>query len=200
MMKFRLPVGSGLLSAAAGIAILMAGAGVGTAGAQKLPTATAPGASITLGGTYSEFEAKYPQLRVGGAGGYIDLNIRRSFGLEGEGRWLQQGEISGSRQTTLLIGPRYEAHLWRLSAYLKGLIGNGNLKFPYGYGYGNYLVAAGGVGLDFNVSDNVKVRVFDVEYQDWPKFSLGTISPYGVSAGVSYRLYHTGGWRRHHYK
>lgn len=168
--------------------------------AQKLPTATAPGAYLAVGGTYSEFQAQYPQRLLGGAGVYADLNIRQHFGIEAEIRFLRQNQIAQSHETTYLIGPRFELHRGRFSPYVKGLVGNGNLTFPYGYGYGNYLVIGGGAGLDVNLTRKIKLRAFDFEYQNWPQFTLGTITPYGVSAGLSYQVYQTGGWRKHRYK
>ena len=177
-----------------------------TAKAQKLPTATAPGAYLAVGGTYSEFEAQYPQRVLGGAGLYADLNVRPHLGIEAEIRWLRQNEIFGSNETTYLIGPRYEFHLGRFSPYAKGLVGDGKLVFPYGFGYGNYLVYGGGAGLDVRLTSKIRLRAVDFEYQRWPQFNFGpgtvtqAITPYGVSAGLSYDVYHTGGWRKHRYK
>ena len=188
----------GVLVKVLGVVLILAGAvGARPARAQSLPTATSPGAYVAIGGTYSEFEAKYPDTNLGGAGGFIDVNIRRQIGLEGEVHFLKQGEVSGSHQTTYLAGPRFELHRGIFSPYAKGLIGNGHLVFPYGYGYGNYLVLAPGGGVDARVTDRIKIRLVDFEYQVWPQFSLGRINPYGVSAGISYVLYDPSGWKRH---
>lgn len=168
-----------------------------SAKAQKLPTATAPGASITVGGIYSAFEAQYPQGIQGGAGVYVDVNFRHYLGLEGEIHYLRQNTVSGSHQTTYLVGPRVELHRGPFSPYAKAFVGNGKLQFPYGLGYGNYLIAGGGAGIDYQLTQNIKLRALDFEYQYWPEFTLGSISPYGISAGLSYRIAHTGGWRHH---
>lgn len=173
---------------------------VASAAAQKLPTATAPGASITVGGTYSAFEAQYPRGIQGGAGIYVDLNVHRSLGLEGEVRFLRQNTVAGSHQTTFLVGPRIELHRGPFSPYARALVGDGKLTFPYNLGYGNYLVVGGGGGVDYQLTDNLKLRAIDFEYEYWPYFTLGSISPYGLSAGLSYRFLHTGGWRRHRYR
>lgn len=177
--------------------------------AQKLPTATAPGAYLAVGGTYSGFEAQYPQRLLGGAGVYADLNIRRHLGIEGEVRFLRQNQIFGSHETTYMGGPRYEFHSGRYSPYLKALIGGGRLVLPtvngFATGYGTYTALAFGGGLDVNLTSKIKVRAFDFEYQDWPNFYIPggpqqALTPYGVSAGLSYQVYHTGGWRKHRYK
>ncbi len=178
----------------------------GTTHAQKLPTATAPGAYLAVGGTYSEFEAQYPQQVLGGVGVYADLNVRPHLGIEAEIRWLRQNEIAGSNETTYLVGPRYEFRFGRFSPYVRGLVGDGKLVFPYGYGYGNYLVYGGGAGLDVRLTSKIRLRAVDFEYQRWPQFNFGPgyaiepITPYGVSAGLSYEVFHTGGWRKHRYK
>jgi opacity protein-like surface antigen len=192
MTQFRIPAMLKLVLAMLSL--------VASAAAQKLPTATAPGASITVGGTYSAVEAKYPQGVQYGAGAYVDLNFRRSIGLEGEVHFLRENTIAGSHQTTFLVGPRVELHYGRLSPFAKALVGDGKLTFPYNLGYGNYLVVGGGGGIDYRLTENLKLRAVDFEYQYWPSFTLGSISPYGVSAGLSYRFLHTGGWRRHHYR
>jgi opacity protein-like surface antigen len=179
-------------------ALVSAALATGTSHAQALPTAKAPGAYIAVGGTYSAFEAQYPQRKLGGASAYMDLNFRRQIGLEGEVRWLRQNEINGSHETTYLVGPRLQIQRGPFSPYVKALAGDGNLQFPYGYGYGNYLVIAGGGGIDVSITDRIKLRLIDFEYQDWPKFSFGAITPYGVSAGVSYRFFN--GSSRHPFR
>lgn len=174
--------------------------------AQKLPTATAPGAYLAVGGTYGAFEAQYPQRVLGGVGVYADLNIRRHLGIEGEARFLRQNQIAGSHESTYLVGPRYEFRLGRYSPYVKALIGGGRLVFPYGDGYGTYTALAYGGGLDISLTERIKLRAIDFEYQDWPSFNFGpgtqqqALTPYGISAGISYRVFHTGGWRKHRYK
>lgn len=191
-------------------ALALCGVAGVTARAQKLPTATAPGAYLAVGGTYGGFEAQYPQRLLGGPAVYADLNIRKHFGIEGEVRFLRQNQIDGSHQTTFLVGPRYELHPGRYSPYVKGLIGGGRLVFPefngFATGYGTYTVFGFGGGVDVNLTEKIKLRAIDFEYQDWPNFNFGpgtqqqAINPYGLSVGLSYRVYHTGGWRKHRYK
>ncbi len=195
------------LAAIAGCALWLGSGGGRTAHAQRLPTATAPGASLSVGGTYSYFQAQYPQVDVGGAGAYVDLNFRRQLGLEFEGRWLRKGEVGGSKESTFLAGPRIEFHRKRFSPYAKGMIGAGNLTFPYTPDYyGTFFVFAGGAGLDVSLTENLKLRLIDFEYQRWPEFNFGVpgsnypISPYGISAGISYRVYNPSGWPHHRYR
>ena len=59
---------------------------------------------------------------------------------------------------------------------------------PYRYAHGGFLTYVAGTGLDLALSDRLSVRVIDLEYQRWPQFTYGALSPYGVSAGLSVRL------------
>ncbi len=192
-------------------AVALCGILGGAAQAQKLPTATAPGAYLTVGGTYGGFNAEYPDPGriLGGFGVYADLNVRRHWGIEGEVRWLRQNEFENSNETTYLVGPRYEVHRGRYSPYAKALIGGGKLTFHdlngHYSGYATYTVFAFGGGLDVNLTEKIKLRAVDFEYQDWPSFYYPgfppqKITPYGLSAGISYRVLHTGGWPKHRYK
>jgi hypothetical protein len=39
------------------------------------------------------------------------------------------------------------------------------------------------------LGSNLKIRLIDVEYQQWLQFTFGTIVPYGISFGISYRVF-----------
>jgi hypothetical protein len=163
--------------------------GLKEASAQALPTATAPGAYISVGGTYSLFQSDYGQRILGGAGVFVDINPRRQVGLEAEGRWLQQNQLANTTETSYLIGPRIQIHRGPFSPYIKTLVGLGHFNFPYNFAQGRYFVIAPGVGVDFSLNSNLKIRLIDVEYQEWPQFTFGTLHPYGVSFGFSYRIF-----------
>jgi hypothetical protein len=163
--------------------------GLRVAFGQALPTATAPGAYISVGGTYSLFQSDYGQHVLGGAGVFVDINRWRQVGIEAEGRWLRQNKLADTTETTYLIGPRVEIRRGRFSPYVKTLVGLGYFNFPYNYAQGRYFVLAPGAGVNFNLTNTVKIRLVDVEYQSWPQFTFGTINPYGVSVGISYRIF-----------
>src|ERR1700761_310395 len=97
--------------------------GLGGAFGQALPTATAPGAYISVGGTYSLFQSDYGQHVLGGAGVFVDINRWRQVGIEAEGRWLRQNKLADTTETTYLIGPRVEIRRGRFSPYVKTLVG-----------------------------------------------------------------------------
>lgn len=162
--------------------------GLRVAVGQALPTATAPGAYVSVGGTYSIFQSAYGQRVLGGAGIYVDINPWRQVGIEGEARWLRQNKLANTTETTYLIGPRIEIQRHRFSPYIKTLVGLGYFNFPYNYAKGKYFVIAPGAGVNYNLTYNVKIRLIDVEYQEWPQFTFGNINPYGVSVGISYHF------------
>jgi hypothetical protein len=156
---------------------------------QALPTATAPGAYVSVGTTYSFFESGYGQQKVQGVGIYADINPVRQVGLEAEGRWLKQSQSPSVNQSTYLIGPRIQFRRGPYTPYVKTLVGQSHFEFPYEMARGRYFVIAPGAGVDLMLGNNLKVRLIDVEYQLWPQFTFGTIYPYGISFGASYRVF-----------
>ncbi|GGA80083.1 hypothetical protein GCM10011507_34180 [Edaphobacter acidisoli] len=156
--------------------------------AQAVPTASAPGASVSVGGTFSVGQSGYGQRVLSGSGAYVDVNPRRQVGIEAEGRWLQHDRIGKTSESTYLIGPRIQIRQGRLSPYVKSLVGLGYFGFPYNSAQGRYFVIATGTGVDLNLNETVKIRLVDIEYQRWPQFTFGTITPYTISFGFSYRL------------
>jgi hypothetical protein len=157
--------------------------------AQAEPTATAPGAYISVGTTYSSFDSGYGQQKVLGTGVYVDINPVRQAGLEAEGRWLKQSQSPNIRESTYLIGPRIQFRRGPYTPYIKTLVGLSHFEYPYDTARGRYFVIAPGAGVDLMLGNNLKIRLIDVEYQTWPQFTFGTITPYGVSFGISYRVF-----------
>jgi hypothetical protein len=157
--------------------------------AQALPTATAPGAYISAGGNVSFFRSGYGSQGVNGAGFYVDINPIRAAGIEAESRWMGQSKMSKLGESTYLIGPRVQFRRGSYTPYVKTLVGLGYFNYPYESARGRYFVIAPGAGIDLMLGQNLKIRLIDIEYQDWPQFTFGTISPYGISCGFSYRVF-----------
>ncbi|HEY4782516.1 MAG TPA: outer membrane beta-barrel protein [Chthoniobacterales bacterium] len=157
--------------------------------AQALPTATAPGAYISVGTTYSIFESGYGQQKVQGPGVYVDINPIRAVGIEAEGRWLKQSQSPSMSESTYLVGPRVQLRRGSYTPYVKTLVGLNYFGFPYDTARGRYFAIAPGAGVDLMLGNDLKIRLIDVEYQQLPQFTFGTISPYGISFGVSYRVF-----------
>jgi hypothetical protein len=178
-----------------------------SAGAQVVPSAYARGLTITAGGEVSSFQPDYTGFGVPehapfstyiyGIGAFVDVKITPWVQIEGEGRWLRFNETDGIFEDNYLVGPRlpiYKAHFWKATPYAKVLIGYGKLNFENGNGYGRYTDIAYGGGLDIKMNRRINVRLPDFEYQQWPKWTEGTgqystLFPYGLSVGVSYRVF-----------
>lgn len=157
--------------------------------AQAIATASGPGSSVAVGGGFSAFQSVYGDRRIGGAFLYADVNPHWRFGLEGEARYLRYGTFEEITETNYVGGARVMIlRPRRLQPYAKFLAGMGRITLPFGYAHGSFLTYAPGAGVDIALNNYVSIRAVDFEYQHWPQFTYGPLSPYGVSAGISVRL------------
>jgi hypothetical protein len=161
----------------------------GPARAQVLPSAMAGGFRISAGATGSGYYVQYGQRQMVGASAFVDIETHRPLGIEGEGRWLEWNQTENVHVETYSAGLRFHHNFGRFQPYAKGLIGFGDFNFPFGYAHGRYLVVTGGGGLDYRWTNRIRFRVADFEYQEWPQFTFGTMSSYGVSAGVKIGIF-----------
>jgi hypothetical protein len=157
--------------------------------AQNIPTAIGPGSYVAVGGEITAFQADYGQRVLGGGVLFVDVNPTWRIGFEGEARYLRFNNFEDVTESNYLVGPRVMLKPGPFRPYVKFLVGAGKITLPFHYAEGTFLAYAPGAGLDYLVNDRVTVRVIDVEYQFWPDFaSYGELRPYGVSAGISFRL------------
>jgi opacity protein-like surface antigen len=157
--------------------------------AQNIPTAIGPGSYVAVGGEVSAFQADYGQRVLGGGVLFVDVNPTWRIGFEGEARYLRFNTLEDVTESNYLVGPRVMLKPGPFRPYVKFLVGAGKITLPFHYADGTFLSYAPGAGLDYLVNDRVTVRVIDFEYQFWPDFaSYGELRPYGVSAGISFRL------------
>lgn len=169
--------------------------------AQAMPTATGPGAYLAGGVAVSGFVPDYGNNHLGGITGYVDANLTWRFGVEGEARYLIYNQAFQTNEITYLAGPRISFRPKHLRPYAKFLVGRGIFNFPYGYAQGRYFVWAPGGGVEWELGRRINVRLVDFEYQKWPNFGgpgtgyqFGTLSPYGLSFGLSYKFLRGGSW------
>jgi hypothetical protein len=167
---------------------------------QAVPLTTGPGMYVAVGGMFSQFEADYGQRKIAGGTVYMDANAYRCYGLEAEARKLQYADNPGMNQMTFLAGPKVSFRHHGIVPYAKILIGVGVFNFPYHYGRGDYLVFAPGAGVDWNIGRKIRIRLIDVEYQDWSQFTFGPEHPYGASVGISYQIFSSGGLGHNRYR
>lgn len=168
--------------------------------AQVTPSAYRGQMTLTAGGMASGFQPNYAGGGVTGAGPnllfgfgvYADLKMTRWVGIEGEMRWLRENTYVSINEDNYLIGPRVPIHEFkRLGAtpYGKALFGVGRMNFEYNEAYGRFADIALGGGVDLKLNKRFSVRACDFEYQLWPNWINGTLKPYGVSAGIGYKIF-----------
>jgi hypothetical protein len=96
-------------------------------------------------------------------------------------------------ENTFTVGPRYNVVNSRhIVGYVKASFGAGHFHGdpgnPAANGH-NFFVQSYGGGVDVHVSRHFNIRAFDGEYQMWSSFPpSGTLSPYTLTSGVSFRL------------
>jgi len=162
-----------------------------SAHSQTLPSGWQEGFTLSAGGTASGYYLGYGGREIAGPAVFVDAETRHRFGIEGEARWLRIPQTSSVHNTTWLIGGRSTVYAFERKwyPYAKGLIGFTQFNFPYNYAKGDYLVIAPGGGLDMRISERVRMRVVDAEYQFWPQFSFTNVSSWGISTGVRVRVF-----------
>lgn len=163
-----------------------------TAHPQALPTAKGPGAHVEVGAAASMFQQDYGKRYIGGSTVYADVYPHWRYGAEAEVRFLNQYTSQNVTMANYMGGLKFgiRPHVTRLQPYAKMMVGVSHIVLPFRYAEGNFLTYAPGAGLDIAVSDRVKFRAVDFEYQRWPDFPYGSLSPYGITVGVSFRLNH----------
>jgi hypothetical protein len=197
---------------AAFLSSILIAAGTLALQAQSVPSATARQTSLTVGGTASIFQPGYQgDLTSGcyppystpcdavanaspkalfGAGAFVDIGFSRWVQLEAEGRWLRFNKYYGISQDNYLIGPRVPVYRFhRATVYGKALIGFSKMTFDTYNDNGQYTTVAVGGGVDYKLTKRISLRAFDAEYQYWPTWGNSSLSPYGASMGVSYKIF-----------
>jgi len=153
--------------------------------AQAKPTATRA-ASLQVGAGFSNANTDYVPNRVNGTTIYADLDFYHHLGIEGEFRFLKDGNTN-IYEKTYEIGPRYSrTYHKRFSPYVKALYGRGVFNYTYrkqttaNLAYN--LFAFGG-GLDYKVLSHLNVRG-EYEYQRWLGFSEPLSTPKGLTPSI----------------
>jgi hypothetical protein len=170
-----------ILSIAAGLA--------GLAQAQTVSSGDQGGLGIFAGATGTGSYVQYGERKMLGVIGFLDADGRRRLGIEAEGQWVEFRQSSDVHIETYSIGVRYHLNKGRFQPYVKGLAGFGDFNFPYNLATGRFLVVTGGGGLDIRLSRRIYIRAVDLEYQNWPQFTFGTMTTLNASAGLRVRVF-----------
>ena len=167
---------------------------------QSAPAALKRPYSLNVGVEASGFEADYYSdfgfnTKLGGVGAYFDLNLWHGLGIEGEARWLRFHKYYNVHEDNYLIGPRMKVlHFWRAQPYVKGMVGFSNMDlgpdpFINKDDTGRFTTLAFGGGMDIKVTRRWSLRAIDFEYQKYPYFGNNTLTPYGASVGIGYKVF-----------
>lgn len=113
---------------------------------------------------------------------YGTFDFTRHFGVEGD---IHKLSLSRPGEDSYLFGPRYVFHHNRYHPYLKFQGGLSRFQTTFNTSY-TYKIYAFGGGLDLRLKEHINIRAFDLEYQKWPQFPLGGISPIVGTVGVAY--------------
>jgi len=145
--------------------------------------------STTTTGYYSPSAAASSQPLIG-AGAYVDVRLRRWFQIEAEGRWLRFNQYQGIHQDNYLIGPKIPVyHFRKATIYSKALAGFSRMQFDSYGDNGQYTDFAFGGGMDVKLTKRFSLRAADVEYHYWPWWNNSSLSPYGASVGIGYKIF-----------
>jgi opacity protein-like surface antigen len=162
------------------------------AGTQKLQLSAFAGAT----GTFTGLEGG-KNLGITAGADLTYLGFRRFHpAFEARGTYpIDKGHISS--QKNFLLGPKVEYPLGRLHPYADFLIGRGQIDYhDPGFISGNILyinsntlVYSPGVGLDYNLTHNLALKV-DAQFQHWdtPAVVSGAIHPTALTVGVVYNF------------
>lgn len=156
--------------------------------AQAAPTAIRK-ASLQAGAGFSNADTDYLPSRVNGTTLYADYDFYHHFGVEGEFRYIKDGDTN-IYEKTYEVGPRYSRTYGRFSPYAKALYGRGVFNFTYrGERVANiaYNILALGGGVDYRLLRHVNLRG-EYEYQHWFGFPPNGLTPSVVTIGAAYRF------------
>lgn len=158
--------------------------------AQALPTATGSGSKLVAGGGLSYFQQDYGKRYIAGTFAYVDVHPTWRYALEGEMRQLKLHTSQQVTQSTYLGGFKINLTMRpaRLTPFVKALCGAGRITLPYQYAHGDFFTCAAGGGVEYEVGDRISLRLVDAELQRWKSFPFGRLQPYGISAGISFRI------------
>ena len=169
-------------------------AGQRSVSAQAVESMDARGLYINAGGMASGFMPGDWNQAVIGGGAYVDVHFSHWVQLEAEGRWMRWNGYFGETQDNYLLGPRVPVYRVgrRGQLYGKALVGLGKMHFSEldPYKSGSFTALAFGGTFDYKLTRKLTLRPVDFEYQYWPVWvPHESLSPYGVSVGMSYRVF-----------
>lgn len=186
------------------LALFVIGLAANVAGAQAEYAGRQRTLSLSAGGIISGFEPGYTTQDgtnyLFGGGALVNFRLTHWVQLEGEGRWQRLNLYTGhgEKMDQLLIGPRVPIKrlFSRYDTYGKGLFGRTNAITPDTEG--NFFTIAVGGTVERKIKKRFIWRVVDFEYDVFDKSTRNnengthtdiSLHPYGISMGVSYKIF-----------
>lgn len=123
-----------------------------------------------------------------GASVWIDADLNRYVGIEGEVHLGTLRSPSDIGENSYLLGPRLSYHRRKLTGYGKLMVGRGTIVNDFLNTSSSYTIFAGGGGVDYKLHGHFSLRAVDFEYQNWHSFTPHSLSPYTISTGVIYSI------------
>jgi opacity protein-like surface antigen len=180
--------------------------------AQASSTASRAG-DLQIGGGYTTLSPDIKPNRFTGGAAYVDFNFTDHLGAEGEFHFATDSSAgnTGEYEKTYEVGARYFRTYRRFLPYAKVMYGRGVFNFTEPFctqAPGStltlpcpanatvtyepvanlaYNLAAGGVGVDYEVLRHVNVRA-EWEYQRWFNFEGSSLSPSLITIGGAYHF------------
>ena len=119
---------------------------------------------------------------ISGLSVYGSFDFSRHFGVIGD---IHKLSLSRPGEDSYLFGPRYVFHYHRYNPYLKFQGGLSRFQTTRNTSY-TYKIYAFGGGVDFHFREHINIRAIDLEYQNWPQFPSGGLSPFVGTVGIAY--------------
>jgi hypothetical protein len=168
------------------------------AGAQVVPAARggALGNGLRVGGEFSAFNPDFSSQELYGVGAYVDYDVKKWIGVEGNVRFMQFNKFSGKlTQNTYAGGARFIYNKNKFAPFGKVMYGLATTTFPPfsfnpNYTSDSYPYYSIGAGLDYKVNRRISIRG-EYEYQFWSNFQGRSkpLEPNGFTFGASYRIF-----------
>jgi hypothetical protein len=156
--------------------------------AQAIPTASKLG-TLQLGVGVTNVDTDYTPSYDRGITVYGTFDVTRHLGVEGDLHFASISAPGDVGENSYLIGPRYVWKISRFHPYAKALFGVGRINYQFDfepYYAETYAMYALGGGVDIQATRRINVRAIDVEFQNWPGYSVHGLSPIVTTIGVAY--------------
>ncbi len=123
---------------------------------------------------------------------YGDMGIGPHWGIEGEIHNLDFFTPADIGESSYLLGVNYRFTRSAFHPYVKVLAGLGRFQYQHpnypATTSTTYKLVSFGAGAEYDLTPRLDLRLIDLEYQEWPGFSVHGLTPLVGTIGLAYRL------------